>query len=379
MRHILGGILLLFFLSVFACQEGEDIPKVDPPVNSGIDLEEIPYDPQPYDLAIPPGFPPLEIPSDNPLTVDGVELGRFLFYDPILSGDSTQSCSSCHLPQGSFTDNLAVSTGIDGISGERSAMSLMNVAFYTNGLFWDGRSDNLEEQALIPVTDPIELHATWPQVIDRLRRHEAYPVMFRKAFGITDVEAIDRFLVGDALAQFQRILISSGESKYDRKFLWQDPTVEFTDSEFRGFEMFFDIPGSPLPDAQCFHCHDAPLFTTNEYFNNGLQEAATLNDFEDKGRGAVTGKLIDNGRFRAPTLRNIALTAPYMHDGRLKTLEEVLDFYNEGVHYADNLDENLVVPLGLTEEMKQDLINFMLTLTDTSFVNNPALQNPFDR
>jgi cytochrome c peroxidase len=371
---LLVGIVLVSFM---ACQNDDMMVPPDDPIPDTEDLTDIPYSPQPYDLQIPPGFPPMEIPVDNPMTVDGVELGRFLFYDPILSADSTQSCSSCHLPVGAFTDNQAVSVGIAGVAGERSAMSLLDIGFVTNGLFWDGRSSNLEDQALIPIEDPIELNHSLTLAIDQLQEHETYPAMFRKAFGIERRSEITPELLGKALAQFERSLISSGQSKFDQKFLYNNPLTEFSESEFRGFDMFFDIPGSPLPDAQCFHCHNAPLFTVNDYFNNGLQEAADLNSFDDPGRGAITGLTNDNGKMRAPTLRNIALTAPYMHDGRFQTLEEVMDFYNEGVHYADNLDENLVIPMGLTEEMKEDVINFLHTLTDTAFVNNPAYQNPF--
>ena len=342
------------------------------------DLEHIAYDPRPYDLVIPEGFPPMSIPEDNPLTVDGVQLGHFLFYDPILSKDSSMSCSSCHLPEGSFTDNLALSPGVDGLEGKRSAMSLINAGFYTNGFFWDGRSATLEHQALQPVENPVELNTQWETVEGRLRKHTDYPARFRKAFGIADSKEISRDLAVKAIAQFERTLISSGTSKYDRKFLNHEIGIDFSEEEFRGYDLFFDTPGSPLPDGQCFHCHNAPLFTINQYFNNGLQEAATLNDFPDPGRGAVTGKQIDNGKMRAPTLRNIMLTAPYMHDGRFQTIEEVLDFYNEGLHYADNLDDNLVIPLGLTPQMKLDIIAFLHTLTDTAFVNNPQFSNPFD-
>jgi hypothetical protein len=149
--------------------------------------------------------------------------------------------------------------------------------------------------------------------------------MFRKAFGILDRSEITKELAAKAIAQFERSLVSSGTSRFDRKFLAAEPFVDFSDSEFRGFDMYFDIPGSPMPDAQCFHCHDAPLFTHNEFFNNGLQEVATLNDFADRGRGAVTGRVIDNGKFRAPSLRNIMLSAPYMHNGSLLTIEDVLE------------------------------------------------------
>lgn len=342
------------------------------------DLEHIAYNPQSFTVTIPEGFPPMTIPADNPMTAEGIELGRHLFYDPILSKDSTLSCFSCHLPPGGFTDNLPVSIGVGGAVGKRSAMSLENVAFYNNGLFWDGRAKTLEEQALLPITDPHELNVSWEEVEKRLRRHSDYPEMFRKAFGINDSKEVDRSLVVKALAQFMRTLVSSGTSKFDRKFLAKEIGVDFSEAEFNGFDMFFDIEGSPLPDAQCFHCHNTPLFTTNEYLNNGLQQAATLDDFPDPGRGAITGQRIDNGRMRAPSLRNVMLTAPYMHDGRFATIEEVLDFYNEGIHYAENLDENLLLPMGLSPQMKADLIAFLHTLTDTAFVNNPAFQNPFE-
>jgi cytochrome c peroxidase len=138
------------------------------------DLTDIPYQPIPYVIHPPEGFPILEIPKDNPLTLDGIFLGRKLFFDPILSADSSMSCSSCHLQNGNFTDNLAVSTGVAGTQGRRSAMSLLNVAFHYSGLFWDGRSESLEEQALLPVEDPIELHESWPNVEEKLRRHPTY-------------------------------------------------------------------------------------------------------------------------------------------------------------------------------------------------------------
>ncbi|MCB0644771.1 MAG: cytochrome C peroxidase, partial [Phaeodactylibacter sp.] len=346
---------ILFALILAACGDDEMIDP-NPPIGGDIDLTDIPYSPQPYNLVIPDSFPPMSIPADNPLTEAGVQLGRFLFYDPILSGDSSLACVGCHLIEGSFTDNQAVSKGITGETGTRSAMSLLNVGFYNNGLFWDGRAQTLEEQALLPVEDPIEMHALWPDVVDKLKTHPDYPERFRKAFGIEKASEITKELTAKALAQFERIIISSGTSRFDKRFLYLNPTVDLSDSEQRGFDMFFDEPNSPLPDAQCFHCHGGVLFTTNEYFNNGLQEAATLNDFGDPGRGAVTGNLIDNGKMRAPTLRNIMHSAPYMHDGRFATMEEVLDFYNEGVHYADNLDDNLIPEMGLSESEKQDII-----------------------
>ncbi len=316
------------------------------------------------------------------MTLEGVQLGRRLFYDPILSGDSTMSCSSCHLPQASFTDNKAVSTGIDGIAGRRSSMSLLNVA-YVNRLFWDGRSRTLEEQALLPVEDPIELHTTWPTVIGRFKNHPEYPELFRKAFGITDCQQITKELAAKAIAQFERILISSGTSKYD---LFLKGELDLEDEELQGKLMYFD-EGAPaqLPDAQCFHCHGGITLTINNFFNNGLDSVGNLNEFQDKGLWEVTGNETDKGKFRAPTLRNIALTAPYMHDGRFQTLEEVMAQYNDngfGVVNEDPFVQTIGFPVGghypgLTSSQTAAIIAFLHTLTDTTFVNNPDIQNPF--
>ena len=197
-------------------------------------------------------------------------------------------------------------------------MSLLNVGFYRTGLFWDGRINTLEEQALLPIEDPIELHDDWDGVVEEFRAHELYPELFRKAFGIDDRTEITKELAAKALAQFERIMISSGNSKFDRVLRGE---AFFTIDELNGYDMFFDNVAT-LPDAECGHCHNVPLMTTNEYENNGLIEAATLNDFKDIGHGAVTGDPFDNGTFRVPTLRNISLTAPYMHDGRFATLED---------------------------------------------------------
>ena len=380
------ALLLFFAWGIFSWQAC----KKDPPEpgEPGVDLTDIAYTPKPYALIKPDHFPQVPIPPDNPLTVDGVQLGRRLFYDPILSGDSTQSCASCHLPQGSFTDNLAVSVGIDGIAGRRSAMSLLNIAYATNGLFWDGRSMTLEDQALLPVEDPIEMHNTWVNVISKLKVHPTYPELFRKAFGIKNTKEMTKELAAKAIAQFERILISSGTSKFDL-YLQGDRDI-LDDDELDGKLMYFEEGGPVnLPDAQCFHCHGGITLTGNQYFNNGLDEAATLDDFQDKGRGGISLKPSDNGKFRTPTLRNIALTAPYMHDGRFQTLEEVLDHYSSHGKNSPNKDQLIpqvgfpipgTSPLqytGLTTRHKQAIIKFLHTLTDTTFVNNPDIQNPF--
>ncbi len=355
--------LFIFWGTLSAC--GDD------PVATG-DLTDIEYDPIAYLPAIPENFPALEQPENNMMTVDGILLGRKLFFDSILSGDSTMSCASCHLQQGNFTDNLAVSSGIDGFEGRRSSMALLNIGFDYNGLFWDGRAATLEEQALLPVEDPVEMHATWPEVVERLMNHKDYPTDFRKAFGIQNTSEINKDYAAFAIAQFERTLVSSGNSRFDR-FLRGE--IFLTDSEFNGYDMFFDA--SPdFPDAECAHCHSAPLFTSNRYFNNGLDDVPSLEDFDDSGRGEVTGVLFDNGKFRVPTLRNIEFSAPYMHDGRFETLEEVVEHYNSGGSRVANTDP-LIRPLGLSESQKKDLIAFIRTLADTSFLQNPLFSSPF--
>ncbi|HAD13429.1 MAG TPA: cytochrome C peroxidase [Saprospirales bacterium] len=375
---ILVSGLLIAFMAMEACR-----PQDPDPVTG--DLEQIPYNPQSYTIPKPSFFPEIPIPADNPNTVDGVQLGRRLFYDPILSADSTMSCSSCHLPEGSFTDNKKVSTGIDGIAGKRNSMSLLNIAYVTDGFFWDGRAPTLEAQALAPVEDPIELHNDWGTVVAKLKAHPTYPSLFRKAFGIKDRSEITKELAAKAIAQFERILISSGTSKFDR-FVEGDVDA-FDDEEIDGKLMFFDEGAQyNLPDAQCFHCHGGVTLTGGKFFNNGLDSVGNLNEFKDLGRFLVTGLEFDKGKFRATTVRNIALTAPYMHDGRFETLEEVIEQYHDngfGVANEGAFLNQIGFPVGngtytgLTEYQKKALVKFLHTLTDTTFIKNPDIQNPF--
>lgn len=328
--------------------------------------------PQPIQLINPPGFVKMAIPVDNPLTVEGVALGRRLFYDPILSADSTLSCSSCHVIQLGLTDGKALAEGINGKQSRRSVPSLANIGYYYKGLFWDGRVATLEEQALLPVEDTLELGHNWDLVEQELRRHPIYPDLFEKAFGVKNPADIDRYLAAKAIAQFERTLISK-DSKFDQV---QRGETEFTVSEKRGWTIFFD-GSDELPKSECGHCHVDPLFTNLEFFNNGIDSVGGLEDFVDKGRGEVTHRKYDNGQFRTPTLRNIALTAPYMHDGRMETLEEVLEHYISGGHFAENVNPN-VRQLHFSERDKKDLVAFLNTLTDSVFINNPAFASPFN-
>jgi cytochrome c peroxidase len=363
-------LLLVFSLLWFGC--GKDNPVSGCDNCEDNDLIEAAYDPKPYELDIPDWLPRPALPEDNPLTEAGVKLGRQLFYDPILSSDGTMSCATCHRQELAFTDGRAVSTGVLGLEGRRSSMSLVNMVFRTNGFFWDGRSKTLEEQALVPVEDHLEMNENWGAVVAKLQAHGEYPELFREAFGIDRKKEITKELTVKAIAQFERTLIS-GYSRFDR-VVWMNEGW-FTDSEQRGKQLFFFEPVTDHPG--CSHCHFDPLFTDNSFKNNGLDSVANLTDFADLGLGGVNNNLYDNGKFKVPTLRNIALTAPYMHDGRFATLEEVLDHYSAGGHGLVNEDTN-ILPFPLTEQQKQDLIAFLKTLTDESFLTNPAFSNPFE-
>lgn len=339
--------------------------------NNEEDLSSIEYKPLSYKIDLPSHFPPLSSPANNPMTIQGVQLGRHLFYDPILSADSTMSCASCHLPEFAFTDQKAVSKGIDGIAGTRSSMSLINIGFVRSGLFWDGRVKTLEEQALLPVEDPVELHNKWPDVIKKLKSHAVYPRMFREAFGISNSNDITKELAAKAIAQFERTIISK-DSKFDKIQQGKD---FYTDLELIGLGLYFD-DDPDLPDTECGHCHNIPLATSDDFFNNGITPSATLDGFPDIGRGKVTGSRADNGKFRAPTLRNISNSAPYMHDGRFKTLDEVIGHYNSGGKSSPNADP-LLHPLKLDAFYVKALKAFIETFNDTLFYKNPELKNPF--
>ena len=308
--------------------------------------------PTPYELTVPAGFPEPTIPPDNLLTLEGIALGKRLFADPILSVDSTIACASCHLPAHAFSDPQPFSQGVGGVTS-RNSMPLFNV-LWNSSFFWDGRAASLEDQALEPVQRPVEMGEDWDRVVAKLERHAEYPVLFARAFGDAP---INRRLVVQAIAQFERTLISA-DSKYDR---WLAGQAVFTPEEERGFLLFHTEAGD------CFHCHVAPLFTDNEFHNNGLDL-----DPPDTGLAALTGKRLDRGKFKTPTLRNVEYTAPYMHDGRFQTLEEVVEHYDSGFHRIALTDPLLLVRpnLDLTPADKRALVAFLKTLSD------PQLQAP---
>tara|TARA_B100000809_G_scaffold114620_1_gene112999 strand:+ start:487 stop:1722 length:1236 start_codon:yes stop_codon:yes gene_type:complete len=335
----------------------------------------VPGQPTPSPLQIPQIFsqslPAPIIPINNPQTVEGVSLGRKLFFDPILSGDGTLACASCHSPEFSFTDNSQFSTGITLQQGDRNSMPIFNAAWNVDinsdaKFFWDGRANGLEDQALGPVVNPIEMNNTWINATASLQADSEYPSLFNAAFGTT---IIDSSLVTMALAQFERTLIS-GNSRADLFFLGQG---SLTSSELSGYDLFTTEFG-----GDCFHCHgfaNEPLFTDNAFHNNGLDAT-----FLDLGLGDITGNPADNGKFKTPSLRNLAYTAPYMHDGRFATLDEVIDHYSEGLVHSSTIDPLLKyvaqggVQLNPTE--KADLKAFLLSLSEPDFITNPDFQDP---
>lgn len=329
------------------------------------------YVPTPVGLEVPQIFqdllPEPVIPIENPLTEEGITLGKKLFFDPILSADGTQACADCHAPAAAFSDNRQFSVGIDDLPGTRNSMPLQNLAWNFNEAFnWDGSARSLEEQAFEPVTNPLEMHNTWPQVETDLQGSAEYRTMFERAFGSS---TIDSTRVTKALAQFVRTLIS-GNSRFDQYLLGE---IELTPSELNGIDVFMDEDR-----GDCFHCHGnpgSPLWTDNAFHNNGLDELIT-----DRGLGAITGDPRDFGLFRSPSLRNLAFTAPYMHDGRFATLDEVIDHYSEGLVFSETIDPLMkAVAQGgvqLSEEDKADLKAFLLSLSEPAFTENPAFQDP---
>jgi len=319
------------------------------------------YTPEPYTITKPYGFQEMNIPADNPMTVEGVELGRMLFYDPLLSKNDLQSCGSCHNQQLGFTDGARFSTGVDGLEGARSSMALINLGWETK-YFWDGRAGSLEEQIFGPVTNPLEMHTTWPEVEAKLNAHPQYPDLFHNAFGIDHVDSVH---VSKAIAQFLRTMIS-GNSKFDK---YRRGEATLTASELSGLDIFTSERGD------CFHCHAFDgdgTFTDHTFKNNGLDTDAEMTD---PGLQQATGNPSDRGKFKVPTLRNIELTAPYMHDGRFATLEEVVNHYDLGGKPSATVDplmKHVNEGLNLTLQERTDLVNFLKTLTDEEFVTNPA-------
>lgn len=318
---------------------------------------------------VPANFPAFQNDPDNPLTEEGVALGRLLFYDTRLSGSNRLSCASCHHQELAFSDGVALSNiGESGQTLPRHAPALINPAWAKSGLFWDGGSTNLESQAFGPLTSADEMHQNLSALEDELKAVPDYVKRFKQAFG-TDVNSAG---VVKALAQFQRTLIS-GNSRYDR-FIRKESGSTLTDQEIRGMK---------LVDARCRSCHSGELFTDDGYHNNGIDSdfSNTSLDGLYQGRFRITYNPLDLGKFKTPTLRNIALTAPYMHDGRIKTLAEVLEHYHNGIQVSPTTDvllfqNNGQVGIPLSPQDKSDIIIFLNTLTDEDFIRNIKFSKP---
>jgi len=332
----------------------------DPPAHS---LLPDSFDgPTAVELEVPEGFPQPFLDESNPLTEEGIQLGRKLFYDPMLSDDNSMSCATCHNQEFAFTDNgEQFSDGIDGLVGNRNSMAIINLAWGTR-FFWDGRSESLLEQAFEPVTNPIEMNTTWEKVVAKLQDDPLYPTEFERVFGTSEIDSV---LVVKAIVQFEMTLIS-GNTRYDQ-FIRRE--INFTPQERNGFVIFTTERGD------CFHCHTPSLMLDNSFHNNGLDAT-----FEDLGLGELTGNPEDNGKFKTTTLRNIEFTGPYMHDGRFETLEEVVEFYSFGLTESPTIDPLMKnvsrMGIALTPTEQVDLIAFLKTLSDPKFLTNPAFSKP---
>jgi len=344
--RIIPLLLILFILT--SCKKEAIIkPVTIPNLNS---------DTNTFSFEKPVGFPnPFYNFSNNPLTQQGFELGRYLFYDPILSLDSTLSCSSCHAQGHGFADhNVPLSKGVDKKFGTRNAPALMNLAWSTS-FMWDGGVNHIEVQPLVPLTSEHELGETMANLVEKLNKNVFYKKKFKEAFGVNTIT--DQKLL-HALAQFTSMLVSSN-AKYDQVLAGKS---SFTEQEQQGFTLF---------KLKCANCHTEPLFTDYSYRNSGLESTII-----DIGREKVTQNPADKGKFKVPTLRNIEHTYPYMHDGRFFNLEQVLAFKSNGIQDSPSLDISLKNGLNLTKEEQQAIIVFLKTLTDNSFIGNVLYSEP---
>ncbi len=354
-------ILLLPVLFI-ACKKNKDIDLV--PV----------FQPTPYQISIPPGFPTnLNIPEDNPMTVEGIELGRYLFYDTRLAGRADEgkfmSCASCHLQENSFVIGKPrpFPYGLDGTSTHHAMLPIINLIWNPGTFGWNGSVSSIEEDVLLVITDPSEFGSSFDAVEKAIQEISGYPELFEKAFGSRDV-TVNR--IAKAIAQFVRTFITA-DSKFDQYLRGE---AQLSPAELRGYVLFTTEEG-----ADCFHCHGAagnPMFTTNLFYNNGKD--STFADPSD--RYSITGDPMDKGAYKATTLRNIEFTSPYMHDGRFNTLDEVIDMYAHNLVWTPYIDPlmhhiatggNLLTPLE-----KEDLKAFLLALSDTIFITNPEFGKP---
>jgi cytochrome c peroxidase len=309
-------------------------------------------------LRLPKGFPKVVYDfSTNKITPAGFVLGRKLFYDPILSRDSSTSCGSCHQRIAAFGHiDHKLSHGINGLIGSRNVPALQNLIWQPN-FMWDGGITHLDLQPLAPITNPLEMDETLTHVIEKLKKHPAYPGMFKKAFHTRDITSAG---ICRALSQFLALMISDS-SRYDG---YRNGQIQLNPQELRGLESF---------RSRCAVCHREPLMTDFSYRNNGLTPDTAL---RDKGRMRITGLQSDSLKFRVPSLRNVEITYPYMHDGRFRTLQQVLEFYAAGKNLPAGTDEAVLKNVGMSKREQKDLMAFLSTLTDRSFTYDRRFADP---
>lgn len=337
------------------------------------DESRVEYDPTPYILDFG-NFPPPPLPSDNMPTHAGVQLGRMLFYEKALSKNGTIACADCHQQKDMFDDIRQFSIGVDNLPGHRQAMPVFNLAWHRIGFFWDGRAATIRDQALRPIQDPLEMNESLDNVVTKLSGMQLYHDQFIRAFGSSDITPAR---IGLAIEQFELTIISV-DSKYDR---FEHGLATLTEAEERGRQLYFgnQDPLNGVKGAECVHCHGGPNFANDFFVNNGLDAE---DDFKDMGRFEITHLESDRAVFKVPSLRNIALTPPYMHDGRFATLEEVIEHYITGVKPSSTLHHSMEHNiqhggLQLNSQDKSDLLEFLKTLTETGVLTNEKYSSPF--
>lgn len=311
-------------------------------------------------FTVPEGWPqPIYTFNNNKLTQQGFELGRKLFYDVRLSKDKSVSCGSCHQQFAGFAHlDHPLSHGINGLFGLRNSQGIFNMA-WKPAFFWDGGVINIENQPINPIENPVEMGNTVTNVVNDLSSDAGYKMLFAKAFGD---ETINSQRIFKALAQFMAAMVSSN-SKYD-KYIRKEAGGEFTEQELRGLTLFRE---------KCASCHKEPLMSDFSYRNNGLAPDIALND---TGRAHITADAADRYKFMVPSLRNIDLSRPYMHDGRFNTLDAVLEHYRSGIMASENLDPSLKDGIEMTDQEKADIISFLKTLSDNSFTKDKRFSEP---
>lgn len=329
----------LIFMSMFGCRRA---PEPEPAKGPGLYYPD--YIPKPiYDF------------SKNPVTADGFDLGKMLFYDPILSRDSSISCGKCHAQVHAFADHgMALSTGIDNKIGARNSPPVFNLAWMPS-FMWDGGINHIEVMPLGPIMNHVEMDDNMKNIVEKLNRSPYYRSKFKKAF---NVDVITDDLVLKAIVQFMGT-ITSFDSKYDKM---RKGEYVFSDDELKGYEMF---------KSRCNNCHTEPLFSSFEYANNGLDSV-----FKDFGRYLISLNEKDKGKFKIPSLRNVSLTNPYMHDGRFQTLYDVMDHYQSGVLNSSTLHPLLKDGIPISDTEKYQIVAFLKTLTDYEMLGNHSYSEP---